>query len=158
MPTDKSQAEGLTENKKQLLSNVQRAKGGVRVKNYCGQGNVRFLGHTNLISCFWSCAGQFSLSYLTYAIRCNQMQSDVISLACNHSSACNHSVYTTCTQWLHHLYFGSLDIQLSAFCSLVPRPHPSQCILLFVHHFLSTLVFEKKKKKQSGAWSFLSDL
>ena len=59
--------------KKQLLSNVQRAKGGVRVKNYCGQGNVRFLGHTNLISCFWSCAGQFSLSYLTYTIRCNQM-------------------------------------------------------------------------------------
>ena len=35
-------------------------------------------------------AGQYSLSYLTYVIRCNQQ------------SACNHTVYTTCTQWLHH--------------------------------------------------------
>ena len=40
-----------------------------------------------LISCFWSgCVGQFSLSYLTYVA----------------NSDCNHSVYTTCTQWLHH--------------------------------------------------------
>ena len=35
------------------------------------------------------------------------------------------------------LYFGSLDTQVSAFCSHVPRPHPLQCILLFVGHFLS---------------------
>ena len=37
------------------------------------------------------------------------------------------------------------------FCSLVPRPHPPQCILLFVHHFLSTLV--SRKKKNLVAWS-----
>ena len=41
-------------------------------------------------------------------------------------SACNHSVYTTCTQWL--LYFGCSDAQVP---SLVPRPPPflpSVCI------------------------------
>ena len=52
---------------------------------------------------------------------------------------------------------GFLDTQVSAFCSLVPRPHPPRYILLFVHHFLSTLVFEKIKKCLV-AWSFLSDL
>ena len=46
--------------------------------------------HTKFISCFWLCTCQFYLSYLTYVIRCNQY------------SACNHSVYTTCTHYLHH--------------------------------------------------------
>ena len=45
--------------------------------------------------------------------------------------------------------FGSLDTQVSAFCILVPRPNPPPCSLLFVHHVLSTLVSEKRKKK---AW------
>ena len=66
-------------------------------------------------------------------------------IRCNQYSACNHSVYTTCTQWLHHpsSMFWLLGY---TFCSLVPRPHPPQCILLFVHHFLSTLVSRRKKK------------
>ena len=32
----------------------------------------------------------------------------------------------------------------------IPRPHPPQCILLFVHHFLSSLVRKQKKKKKAG--------
>ena len=43
------------------------------------------------------------------------------------------------------LYFSSLDTQLSVFCSLVPRPQPPQCILLFVLYFLSALVPKKHK-------------
>ena len=78
---------------------------------------------STLVSCSWT---QFSLSYLTYVIRCNQY------------SACNHTFDTTCSQWLHHPSF-----QLSAFCSLVPSLHPPQCILLFVH-LLSTLVSKSK--------------
>ena len=38
------------------------------------------------------------------------------------------------------LCFCCLDAQVSAFCDLVPRPHPLLYILLFVHHFHSTLV------------------
>ena len=48
--------------------------------------------------------------------------------------SCATSVYTTCTQWLHRP-------SLAAFCSLMFRPYPPyppQCILLVVHHFLST--------------------
>ena len=73
-------------------------------------------------------AGQFSLSYLIYLIRCNQY------------SGCNHSVYTTCTQWVHHPSFGYLDLH---FVVLSPDPSPST---MHVHHFLSTLVSEGKKK------------
>ena len=39
----------------------------------------------------------------------------------NQYSACNRSVYTTCTQWLHHHYFACLDAQVPAFGSLVPE-------------------------------------
>ena len=60
-------------------------------------------------------------SYLTYVIRCNR---------CNWYSFCNHSVYTTFTQWLHHPRFSCLDAQVSTLCScsLVPRLHPPWCI------------------------------
>ena len=88
-------------------------------------------GHIKLISCFWSV--------------CGSIFSELLDL-CNQYSACSHSVDTTCTQWLHRPSFGSFDTRFSAFCSLVSKPYPPQCILLFVYHFLSTLVSGKKKK------------
>ena len=50
-------------------------------------------------------------SYLSYVIWCNLY------------SVCNHSVYTTCTQWLHHPNFYSLVwmFRCTRWPSLVPR-------------------------------------
>ena len=93
---------------------------------------------TKIIFCFWS--------------TCRSIFSELLYL-CNQYSACNHNVYTTCTQWLHH---PSLYILVSAFCSLVSRPHLPQCILLFVHHFLSNFGFQKKKKKKKKPGGLVS--
>ena len=85
-----------------------------------GQSNTVFRcllaqGHTKLISCFWSACGSIFSEVLDLHNRCNQY------------SACNHSVYTTCTQWLHHpsfhncLHFAVLSPDLTlhdAFCCL----------------------------------------
>ena len=60
------------------------------------------LDHTKLISCFWSA--------------CGSIFSELLDLR-NQYSARNHSVYTTCTQWLHCPSLGSLDTQVSTFCS-----------------------------------------
>ena len=55
-------------------------------------------GHTKLISCFCSVCGS---SFTELSELCNLMY-----------SVCNHSVYTTCTQWLHHPNLhGCLDAQ-----------------------------------------------
>ena len=85
-------------------------------------------------SCFWSKCGQFSLSYLTYVIRCNQY------------SACNHSVYTTCTQWLHHpsLYIlaPSLDTQV-----LSPGLTLHDPFLLICTAFSFNFGYQKKKER-----------
>ena len=108
--------------------------------------------HTKLISCFWSavcvCVSQFSLSYLTYI----QHATTVFTQPALSGFTIQASI------------FGSLDTQVSAFCSLVPRPHPPRCILLFVPPFSFNFDFQKKKKKKKKngkkslvAWSFLSD-
>ena len=96
------------------------------------------------------CVGQFSLSYLTYVIRCNQFQ---------HAT----TVFTQPPLSGFTIQASIFWLQLSAFFSLVPRTHPLHCILLFVHHFLYHFGFWKKtttttKKKRLVAWSFLSDL
>ena len=44
-----------------------------------------------------------------------------------------------------YMYVWHCKAQVSAFCSLVPRPYPSGCFLLLVHHFLVFLV-----KKRPG--------
>ena len=72
----------------------------------------------------------------------------IFSELCNQYSTCNHSVYTTCTQWLHHPSLYILAPGCLHFVVLSPDlTHPPRCILLFVHPFLSTLVSGKKNKK-----------
>ena len=56
------------------------------------------------------------------------------------------------------IHTSTLDTQ--AF-GLVCRPHPPSCILVFVHHFIVTLVSKRKKnnkKRNWMVWSFSSDL
>jgi len=60
------------------------------------------------------------------------------------------------------LYFSSLDTQVSAFCSLVSRPHPPRCIFAVCTPFSFNFDFrkkiKKKKKKSLVAWSLLCNL
>ena len=91
--------------------------------------------------------GQFSLSYLTYVIRCNQFQ--------HATTMFTQPVLIVFT--IQASIFGSLDTQVSAFCSLVPRPHPPIAFCCLYTIFFQ-LWFLKKLKKRLVAWSFLSDL
>ena len=77
----------------------------------------------------FQCLGQFSLSYLTYMIRCNQY------------SAWNNSVYTTCTQWL--------TIRYTDVCIVPSTMHFAGCTPFSFHFGFGTT-----KKKSLVAWSF----
>ena len=98
--------------------------------------------HTKLISCFWSavcvCVSQFSLSYLTYI----QHATTVFTQPALSGFTIQASI------------FGSLDTQVSAFCSLVPRPHSTMHYAVCAP-FSFNFGFQKKKEKKSlVAWSF----
>ena len=71
--------------------------------------------------------GQFSLSDLTYVIRCSQQWMQ---------PQCLHNLHSVASP-SKPIYFGSSDTQVSAFCSLVPRPanvtlHDAFCCLYTV--------------------------
>ena len=83
--------------------------------------------------CVCVCVCQFSLSYLTYI----QHATTVFTQPALSGFTIQASI------------FGSLDTQVSAFCSLVPRPHSTMHYAVCAP-FSFNFGFQKKKEKKPG--------